>query len=29
VRVWVIPSFDTPLGDLDTPDFGQNNEAPF
>ena len=29
VRVWVIPSFDTPPGDLDTPDFGQNNEAPF
>ena len=29
VRVWVIPSFDTPPGDLDTPDFCQNNEAPF
>ena len=29
VRVWVIPSFDNVQVVLDTPDFGQGNEAPF
>jgi hypothetical protein len=29
VRVWTIPSFNSSVVEIDTPDFGQNNEAPF
>jgi hypothetical protein len=29
VRVWVIPAFENIAVDVETPDFGENNEAPF
>jgi hypothetical protein len=29
VRLWVIPAYDIVSVDIDTPDFGQNMEAPF
>jgi hypothetical protein len=29
VRVWVIPSFENVAIIMDTPDFGESNEAPF
>lgn len=29
VRLWVIPAYDVVAIDIDTPDFGQDMEAPF